>query len=97
MSGKIFNKAVHNKRLSDSGLFNNNLELEKSLLIAVVHHVHVLYKREAKTYYFIYLLPETGYQLLLKSYQTTKLELSDIKFLVEKQLKENVDGGGNQD
>jgi hypothetical protein len=96
MAGKIYNKASRDIKLRSSGLFVAAPYLEDALLIAVVHFVYVLYQREDNLYYFIKLLPETGYELLLQSYQESKLSIDQIVDIVESLPKESMDGRYDQ-
>jgi hypothetical protein len=92
MASKIYGKAIHSSKLKTSGLFNDNPELEDSLLVAVIHGVYILYKRGSQTYYFISLPFDQGYDNLLLLHEDKQLDLNALVAIVE-SLKETIPHG----
>ena len=92
MAPKIYSQAKHCKKLRDSGIFDDNGILESALLIAVIHHVYVLYNRDTKAYHFISLSPDQGYNNLLILDNNKRLDLQALVVIVE-SLKETIPHG----
>jgi hypothetical protein len=89
---KIYSQAKHCKKLRDSGIFDDNGILESALLIAVIHHVYVLFIRDTKVYRFISLSPDQGYNNLLILDNNKRLDLQALVVIVE-SLKETIPHG----
>jgi hypothetical protein len=81
MSGK-YCQAFRSKNLRDSGLFEDQPLLEDALLVAVIHSVYIIFKRETGTYWF-FKLREGKYQLLYTYKVDKHLELADLVAIVE--------------
>jgi hypothetical protein len=92
MASKIYGKAIHSSKLKSSGLFEDDSELEDSLLVAVIHGVYILYKRDSQTYYFISLPSDQGYDNLLLLHEDKQLDLNALVAIVE-SLKETIPHG----
>jgi hypothetical protein len=91
MLGKLLARAHRCKTIRDSGLFSSFPGLEDSLLISVERKVYILYDRTPRTYYFILLKPETGYDILSILHEERRLELSDLVSIADNLLpKENL-------
>lgn len=89
MSSKVPGKAHRRKTIHESGLFGDAPSLEDALLVAVCHEVHVLFKRETSSYYFIRLTPN-GYDLLQVLHDSDGLELSQIVGIIESLSNEEI-------
>jgi hypothetical protein len=85
MSG-IFTQAKRNKSLRDSGLFAKYPYLEDAILIAVIHHVYVVYKRETPSYFFID--RNDNAKLLKVISDTDKLNIDSLVEIVESLMPE---------
>jgi hypothetical protein len=85
MSG-IYTQAKRNKRLRDAGVFSEHPYLEDAILIAVIHHIYVVYKRETPSYFFLDL--NDNAKLLKVVSDTDKLNIDSLVAIVESQLGE---------
>lgn len=90
MSSKLLSQAHRTKSIRDSGLFEHFPSLSKSLLVAIANKVHILFSRESRTYYFVSVMPESGYELLTILPCEKMLKLDELITIADKLIMEEV-------
>jgi hypothetical protein len=84
--GGIYAQAKRNKSLRDSGLFEEHPYLEDAILVAVIHHIYVVFKRDIASYFFI----DKNYNAKVMKVisDTDKLTIDSLVAIVESLLQE---------